>query len=266
MVLKIRGFKVKEWVYTESITNESVIKDEGRKPNEMAIIKEAEEQKVLGVVWDPASDEMKYKVKPVHVKDKQILTKRMVLSELARVYDPIGFTAAFLIRGKILMQKLWQRGIDWDDDLQASEKSEWRKFFLELEHLEGVSFPRCLMRKPVPVELVIFCDASEDAFRAVAYTRWEESEGIFGVRFLSAKSRVAPLKCLSIPRLELQAAVIASRLCGTIRKEMSVDFESVVFLSDSIIALSWIRGQSRQYKTFVANRVSEIQSSTDPSE
>lgn len=260
-VLDTGGFKTKGWF------SNGLLKDDEKTQGEQFVIGDSEEQKVLGVVWDPELDILKYKVKPVATKEKDLMTKRMVLSELAKIFDPIGFTGALLIKGKILMQKLWQTGTGWDEPLSTDDKSDWRRFFTELERLDGVSFERCLMQEPMkPTEIIIFCDASEDAFGAVAYTRWEEDDGNHGVRFISAKSRVAPLKYLSIPRLELQAAVVASRLYATIKEEMSVQFERVIFLSDSIIALSWIRGQSRQYKSFVANRVAEIQSQTDPSD
>lgn len=259
-LLKKGGFKVKGWC------SNIPLKDEETEKGERFVPGDAEEQKVLGVVWDPESDDLKYKVKRVDTRGKDVITKRMVLSELAKVFDPIGFTGALLIRGKILMQKLWQAGIGWDEGLPTDDEAQWRRFFTELEQLDGASFHRCLMPKHRPTDLVVFCDASEDAFGAVAYTRWEEDDGTYDVRFLSAKSRVAPLKSLSVPRLELQAAVVASRLYATVKEELSVQLRGVTFLSDSIIALSWIRGQSRQYKSFVANRVAEIQSCTDPSD
>ncbi|XP_033127085.1 uncharacterized protein LOC117124857 [Anneissia japonica] len=161
-----------------------------------------------------------------------------------------------------------QRGYGWDDDLAEVEKAEWRKFFKELQELDGTSFPRCLLpvHSSKAAELIIFCDASEDAFGTVAYTRWEDFNGDVGVRFISAKSRVAPVKHLSMPRLELQAAVMASRLYATLKEEMSLKFDRVIFFSDSIIAFSWIRGQSRLYRSFVANRVAEIQNQTDPAD
>ena len=113
---------------------------------------------------------------------------------------------------------------------------------------------------------ITFCDVSELAFGAVYYVRYELPDGAVGVRFVTAKSRVAPLKSLMIPRLELQAAVLASRIFISVTNELVTSFERVVFLSDSVIALSWIKGQSRQYKPFVANRVAEIQGCTDPSD
>ncbi|XP_014667636.1 PREDICTED: uncharacterized protein LOC106809165 [Priapulus caudatus] len=260
-VLQKGGFRVKEWF------SNGPLNDDKENPDERLVIGNAEEQKVLGVVWDPESDLLKYKVKPVRTKENELMTKRNVLSELAKIFDPIGFTSAFIIRGKILMQELWQIGIGWDDALSTEVTNEWRKFFTQLEKLDGISFNRCLMPKASrPTGIVVFCDASEAAFGAVAYIRWEEDDGNYDVRFVSAKSRVAPLRAISIPRLELQSSVLAARLYATVMEEMSVKPDRAVFLSDSIIALSCIRGQSRQFKSFVANRVSEVQIQTDPSD
>ena len=112
----------------------------------------------------------------------------------------------------------------------------------------------------------MYCDASRLAFGAVAYIRWKRRDGKYDVRFVAAKSRVAPLKELTIPRLELQAAVLGSRLGRTIQDESRFEFEKVRYLTDSRVALAWIQGQTRSYKPFVSSRVAEIQSNTDPSE
>jgi hypothetical protein len=112
----------------------------------------------------------------------------------------------------------------------------------------------------------VFCDASRLAFGAVAYIRWKQRDGKFGVRFVAAKSRVAPLKELTIPRLELQAAVIGSRLGKTIQQESHFEFERVRYLTDSRVALAWIQGQTRNYKPFVSSRVAEIQNNSEPAD
>jgi len=114
--------------------------------------------------------------------------------------------------------------------------------------------------------LIIFCDASRLAFGACAYVRWKVQEGKYEVRFVAAKSRVAPLKELTIPRLELQAAVVASRLAKTILEESRFNFSRIIYFSDSLVVLAWIQGQTRCYKPFVSCRVGEIQSSSEPSE
>ena len=133
--------------------------------------------------------------------------------------------------------------------------------------MNNVSFPRSLT-PPNTIglpTLCIFADASRDAFGACSYLRWEKSSGNYESRFISAKSRVAPLKELTIPRLELQAAVLASRLYKTIIEECCLQLERVIFFTGSMIVLTWIRSQSREFKPFVSSRVAEIQTNCDPS-
>ena len=119
------------------------------------------------------------------------------------------------------MQELWQLGLSWDEDVPPEIKTKWIALFNEMSKLNQVQFPRCLTPRLAVGDpwLVVFCDASRLAFGACAYVRWQLSDGTFGVRFVAAKSRVAPLKELTIPRLELQSAVLASRLAKTILEE-----------------------------------------------
>jgi hypothetical protein len=103
-----------------------------------------------------------------------------------------------------------------------------------------------------------------EAFGACSYIRWKLADGSFGVRFIAAKSRVSPLKQLTIPRLELQGAVLASRLSKSILEETRLKFERTIFFLDSQIVLAWICSEARRFKPFVSIRVSEIQSNSDP--
>jgi hypothetical protein len=109
-------------------------------------------------------------------------------------------------------------------------------------------------------------DASEKAFGAVAYIRWRLMDGSFAVRFIMAKSRVAPVKELTMPKLELQAAVIACRLNHTIRSECRLEFEKTIFFCDSMIVLAWIQNETRSFKVFVSVRVAEIKAKSDPAD
>lgn len=134
--------------------------------------------------------------------------------------------------------------------------------------LNGVRFDRCLtpanaIGQPV---LCVSSDASEDAFGACAYARWQLSTGGFNAQFIAAKSRVAPLKKLTIPRLELQGAVLASRLGKTILKESRLKFDKSVFFLDSKIVLAWICSETRRFKPFVSVRIGEIQDNSDPAQ
>ena len=265
-VLETGGFRVKGWLWNnaeKSNTDEEETK-------EATILEGAKEDKVLGVTWNCRTDKFTFQVKPrlTHSQVPMILSKRKILSQVARIYDPIGFASAFLIKAKIGLQELWQKGIDWDEELPPEIKEKWTGLFEEMMKLNAVSFERCL--KPhnavgLPV-LCVFSDASQDAFGTCAYVRWQLADGKFDVRFIAAKSRVAPLRRLTIPRLELQGAVLASRLCKTIVEESRYQFEEIILFLDSKIALAWICAEARKFKPFVSVRVGEIQTNTDPAQ
>ena len=255
------GFQVKGWLSDQSLENEIVRQE---KP-EMKLLRGVIQEKILGTVWNHVKDMLLFNVNP---PNDITLTKRTVLSQIARILDPIGFAAALLVRAKIGMQRLWQQGLDWDQELPSASREEWIRFFQEMGDLNHVTFERSL----TPVDaialpiLCIFSDASNEAFGACAYVRWLTESNEYVTRFIAAKSRVAPLKPLTIPRLELQVAVLATRLYQSIVEESRMQFEKVVFFSDSNIVLSWIRSQAREFKPFVSARVAEIEGNSDPSQ
>ena len=138
----------------------------------------------------------------------------MILSVVNGLYDPLGLAAPFIVRAKIMLRFLVQSNNGWDDAVSDQERQNWIKFFYEAFELEHIRFPRST--KPTeaigsPI-LVIFSDASEDAYGACAYVRWEKSGGDFESSPLVVKSRLAPTKKITIPRLELNGAVLAARL------------------------------------------------------
>lgn len=137
-----------------------------------------------------------------------------------------------------------------------------------MKELDQIGLKRCL----VPPEtqespaLCLFSDASQEAFGTCAYIRQKTKQGSYEVNLIAVKSRVAPLKQLTTPRLELQAAVLASRHAKTIVKESTIQFGDVKFFTDSSITLAWIQSPSRSFKPFVSARVGEIQNNSDPSQ
>ena len=135
-----------------------------------------------------------------------------------------------------------------------------------MTELNSIKFQRHLLFTGAVSEILTLCvfsDASEEAFGASAYIRIRKDDG-YQAKLIAAKSRVAPLKQLSIPRLELLAAVLAARLANTIQKESRIQLCDVMLFTDSAITLSWIRSQSRKYKPFVSSRIGEIQSISNP--
>ena len=267
-VLKTGGFSIKGWISNKMLT-------EGVKPDtEKGIsVCEGEVEKVLGTTWNCKTDKFHFEVRASLLKVIKTphnaplkMTKRMIRSQVAQIYDPIGLPAAFIVKAKIGVQQLWQLGVEWDEDLPPTIQRKWISLFQEMKELEKVSLERCLLAancQEAPV-LCVFADASQEAFGTCMYVRQKRSDDVYNVKFIAAKSRVVPLRQLTTPRLELQAAVLASRLAKSIQVESRIQFGKVYFFTDSTITLAWIQSPSRNFKPFVLSRIGEIQSDTDP--
>ena len=222
--------------------------------------------KTLGVLWLAKEDVFTYKVNPP--EDDYPLTKRNFLRKVAMLFDPMGFLAPYVIRAKILLQEMWTSGLDWDDPLGQSQARTAKMWFEELGELTDVKVPRCLQldRNVESVTLHTFTDASGEAYGAVTYARYQYKDGTISTRLVASKTRVAPLSATSIPRLELMGAVLGLRLALNIAKVLKIDKSLLTFWSDSMNVLWLIRGRSRSFKPFVANRVGEIHDSSSPSQ
>ena len=190
-----------------------------------------------------------------------------MLSLIASLFDPIGFLAPYLVRAKILLQRMWQCGISWDDVLPSELLEEWSKWQQELDGISQFRisrFYRHVPDSPSAIEPHVFGDASEQTFCSVAYLRFCFASGAVKCAFVMAKTRVAPMKPLSIPKLELQAAVLSARLSLVVIKEHDYIIDSTYFWTDSSTVFQWIRGVSKRHPAFIANRIGEILDSTDP--
>lgn len=220
--------------------------------------------KTLGIVWNPKEDLFTYHAKE-QVQDEQN-TKRSLLRSMATLFDPLGFLSPFIIRVKVIMQELWTHGLDWDDPLPEQYNKKVKNWFGELVDLQEIKVQRCLQSnaKVKSRSLHVFTDASSEAYGAVAYQRCIYENGQVSSSFVMSKSRVSPLKAISIPRLELLGAVLGLRLAEKINNSLQMNLKDTTFWSDSMNVLWWIRNQSRKLKPFVANRIGLIQSITSP--
>ncbi|GFX60432.1 DUF1758 domain-containing protein [Trichonephila clavipes] len=164
----------------------------------------------LGMLWDPKVDCLTYKVK---ISDKVSFSKRDVLSEIARLYDPLGLIGPIVTKAKIFIQKLWKIKLYWSEQLPPDAMEEWMNFYQKLSKVNNFKIPRCiLLPATIRIEIHDFPDASERAYAAVVYIKCFNESGQSQTRLLCSKSKVAPLKTLTIPRLELSAALLLSRL------------------------------------------------------
>ena len=265
-MLNLAGFHLTKWISNEKEVIKHIPESE-RAPSvkvvEESIIMPME--RALGVMWDTSSDCFVYEVLKRDIAD----TRRKVLSLIASLFDPIGFLAPFLVRAKILLQQVWLCGIGWDDVLPQEFLEEWSKWQEELDGISQFAIPRFYRHipdSPSVIQLHVFGDASEQAFCSVAYFRFCYSSGAVRCAFVTAKTRVAPKKPLSIPKLELQAAVLSARLAVVVIKEHDYIIDSTYFWTDSSTVFQWIRGESKRHPAFIANRIGEILDTTEPSQ
>lgn len=218
--------------------------------------------KVLGLQWCPVTDSFSYSVVP----SERECTKRNILSEIARIYDVVGFLCPVVLMAKGMIQKLWAQGLDWDDTPSLELVTQWKTYKDQLPLLSSLSIPRQIVKKENGVtQLHGFCDASEVAYAAVVYIRQISSDNDISVSLVCAKSKVSPLKRVSLPRLELCAASLLAELVEVIVNNLrGIHIDQIFAWSDSTVALAWIRSSPHKWKTFVANRVSLIQDKIPP--
>lgn len=217
--------------------------------------------KTLGVLWNAKLDTFQF---TTNTDQNSTVTKRSILSSIARMFDPLGIIGPVIIKIKMILQALWQLNIEWDESLPTSLYTEWIRIRDKINLLSNLDVPRHVMLlEPTEIELHGFCDASENAYGCCVYIRSIDSHGACKVRLLCAKSRVAPLKKLTLPRLELCGAVLLAHLVKEITKTIDINFHKQVYWCDSTITIYWIRTSPNKLKTFIANRVADIQSITN---
>ncbi|KAL0821872.1 hypothetical protein ABMA28_005274 [Loxostege sticticalis] len=212
--------------------------------------------KVLGLQWDPNSDSFSFSVKVFSEK----CTKRSILSEVARIYDPLGLLSPVTLFAKHLIQLLWISNVDWDEPPPQEIIDSWTNFTCQLTLLSQISFPRHVFPQNCSVQLHGFSDASEKAYAACVFLRVVCEDGSVHVSLLLGKTRVAPTRRVSIPRLELMGGVLLSQLIQKVLKSYGdrINDDQVYAWSDSSIVLSWLRSAPHEWKTFVSNRITEI--------
>ena len=193
----------------------------------------------------------------------EVVTRRTMLSLAQRVFDPIGFTCPISLRPKLLLQKCWEVKGDCDQEVQEDVKNDSLLWIRELPLLEEFRIPHWLKgieESVVNCSLHTFCDASKAAYAAAVFVRTEYSNCV-QVQLVQARSRVSPLKQLTIPRLALKAAMIGARLAVSVKKETEQGELSLFFWSDSSTVIAWIQRED-SWGAFVWNRIQEIRSLT----
>lgn len=260
-LLKLGGFELRKF----GSNAPEIIKDVPQNDRETLIqLGDEGMVKTLGIAWQPESDHIlfDYKGTPQHSK----ITKRIVLSEIGKLFDILGLACPVIILGKMFMQDLWKRKLDWDESLPDSLCQQWKIFHTELSILNQLRIPRFVLssQENVIVELHGFSDASIDAYGCCLYTRCIDHNGNISVSLVCAKSKVAPVKTQTPTRLELCGALLLSELMSNFRSIVDFQFKQVFCWTDSETVLHWLSQHPSTWTTFVANRVSKIQQLTSP--
>ena len=217
-----------------------------------------EDTKVLGINWKSGQDTLHVIAKRFNEMEPAV-TKRQVLTTIASLFDPLGLLSPATIEMKLFLQKLWINGQQWDDELSDSLKDEWKTITAKTVNLDDIAIPRFIGSELL--ELLCFCDASGKAYATAIYLR-SVKDGKVVVNLVFAKSRVAPKKELSIPRLELLSVLIGCRSLEFVKKQLKSPNIKSILWTDSMCALSWIKG-AKTTSVFVNNRISEITQSSN---
>ncbi|XP_055585502.1 uncharacterized protein LOC129738342 [Uranotaenia lowii] len=269
------GFEIRNWVSN----SEEMLLNLGEPNEEQAIkfnkCKETDTERVLGIIWNPHDDVFCFST--AHRDEvRQYLsgnsrpTKRIVLSCVMGFFDPLGLLSPFTILGKMLIQDLWRTGCEWDEAIDDNSFDKWKKWTEIMSQVESLRIDRCYLgnlhsKEIESLEMHVFTDASEYAYGCAVYFRVKWANGV-KVSLVMSSAKVAPLKRISVPRLELMAAVRGAKLMKTVQQNHRLKVGKCTLWTDSRTVLSWIRSEARNYQQFVSFRIAEVQDLTNTSD
>ena len=262
------GFCLTKWISNDRDVLESIsIHDRAKNVKELDLNEDSlPTERALGVSWSVENDKFGFKI---NVK-KRPCTRRGILSVVSSIYDPLGMAVPFVLPAKLLLQDLCRKGLGWDDEIPSNYLLRWHAWVADLPKLSEFSVDRCV--KPPDFGRIVtgqihhFCDASQSAYGAVSYLRLINSDDQIHCSFLIGKSRLAPLKQTTIPRLELAAATVSIRLNKMLKKELEMPIDTITFWTDSMTVIRYIESESKRFHTYVANRVAFIREDSSPSQ
>lgn len=269
------GFEIRNWVSNSPEFRHSLGEKNAVQEIHFGRVKETGSERVLGIIWNPDEDTFSFSTEHrehlhEYLSGSQRPTKRLVLSCVMGFFDPLGLLTPFTVHGKTLVQDLWRTGCSWDEEIDESCWVKWKRWIGLLPQVEAIRIPRCYFgnfpwSSVKSVELHIFTDASEYAYGCVGYLR-AVVQGTVICSLIMSRSKVAPLKRQSVPRLELMAAVMGARMLHSVLDTHSIKFERYVLWTDSQTVRSWIFSDQHKFKQFVAFRIGEVLELTRPTD
>ncbi|XP_070515872.1 uncharacterized protein [Cardiocondyla obscurior] len=222
-ILKRGRLELSKWM----ANHEALLPRDGLPGDGISSLADNGECRILGIRWDPVTDE--FAIEPTDEAQGGRVTKRAVLAEIARLFDPLGILGPLIVQAKLILQETWQTKIEWDETLPPDLHRRWTEFRERLPQLKGMRVPRWVGAASArEVQLHGFCDASERAYGACLYVRTSTADGQHRITLLTAKSRVAPVRAVSLPQLELSAALLLAKLVEKTREALEFKKERIV--------------------------------------
>ncbi|XP_050338255.1 uncharacterized protein LOC126764636 [Bactrocera neohumeralis] len=253
--LESAGFPLRKWTANCGRILQGLPKDHLLN-KEFLDFEDTSDVKALGIRWNAHTDFFYFKTKPI--LSPESYTKRAILSDIAKLFDPLGWLAPIIVTAKMIMQHIWLEGTQWDEFVSPTTLDRWHTFMDNHRYINNIKIPRWVHFSPTDdVSIHGFCDASEKAYAATVYLRVRTSNEVF-VSLLLAKTRVAPVKTISLPRLELCGAVLLAETVESVVNNLELTHLKLKLWTDSTIVLAWIRKPPCSWSTFVSHRVTKI--------
>jgi transposase InsO family protein len=262
-VLKEGGFRLTKFIVNDKSLFYECVPAEDRS-DESPNFNFGSNSKALGIRWHVKKDVFFFLL---DLHNGGNVTRRKILQVVSSMFDPLGLVNPVLLGGKLVFQMTTRHKLLWDDQLPNEIIMQWYSWVKSLLQLHEVDIPRCVNHLPVGetvFELHHFSDASERAYGSCTYLKCIHKSGETQITLMLSKSKIAPLKVISIPRLELQAAVLSAKVNAMCLKELDFEISASIFWVDSEIVLKYIKSETKRFHVFVANRVSLIRSLSHP--
>ena len=237
------GFLLRKWNSNDSKVLDSIAPELRDSRPSVTLSDYTHYTKTLGIEWSPLDDHFRLSI--VDLPPIQHMTKRSLVSDVAKTIDALGWYSPAIVKAKILLQSLWSAKIGWDDLVPDDVMEQWSKWRRQLPTLSSHHMGRCYFPKGytvVSVQLHGFSDASEKAYFGVVYLRVEDLNGVVHISLVMSKTRVAPIKRQTILCLELCGALILAQLLSRCKDILELPMDSVHAWTDSMIVLNWIQG------------------------
>lgn len=261
-ILKQAGFELRKFNSNSEHMISNILNDSNQPKIESYIITDNTNTKTLGIVWNPTADQFVYNSQTKFINQDRP-TKRSILALIAQIFDPMGLLGPIVMQAKLIMQQLWRLGLDWDESIPTDLHTSWSRFHSQLAEVNTIPIPRRIMLpNSISTQLHGFSDASEKGYGACVYIRSVKSKGDLQTSLVCAKSRVAPIKSITIPRLELCGALLLAQLANKVITALDMPINRTFYWTDSSIVLSWLSADPHNWQTFVCNRISQIQQIT----